>query len=99
MGFSKAQKVKLARLTPFQRSVLAECAKIPKGRTRTYSQLARAIGKPNAARAVGNALAKNPLAPMIPCHRVIKADGSLGSYSGRGGTAKKMRLLEQERYL
>ncbi len=96
MKFSPRQQGLLEKLTPFQRSVLLECAKIPKGRTKTYSQLARAIGKPNAARAVGNALARNPLAPIIPCHRVIRSDGKLGGYSGTGGTAKKRYLLKKE---
>jgi O-6-methylguanine DNA methyltransferase len=97
MKFTRAQREKLAALTPFQQAVLRECAKIPRGQTRTYSQLARAIGKPRAARAVGSALAKNPLAPLIPCHRVIRADGSIGEYSGRGGAKKKKSLLLQER--
>ena len=97
MEFTPSQRKKLALLTPFQRSVLRACAKIPRGQTRTYSQLARAIGKPKAARAVGNALAKNPLAPKIPCHRVVRADGGLGGYSGRGGAKKKKQLLLCER--
>ena len=84
------------QLTPFQRSVLLACAKIPRGQTRTYSQLARQIGKPKAARAVANALAANPLAPTIPCHRVIRSDGKLGGYSGKGGMKTKRRLLEKE---
>jgi len=87
----------LRALTPFQQKVLRECAKIPRGQTRTYSQIARAIGKPHAARAVGNALAINPLAPIIPCHRVVRADGSLGGYSAKGGTGKKRHLLSRER--
>ncbi|MFA6328437.1 MAG: MGMT family protein [Candidatus Micrarchaeia archaeon] len=90
------QKAKLSGLTPFQRSVLFECAKIPKGQVRTYSQIARAVGKPRAARAVGNALAENPLAPIIPCHRVVRADGQLGGYSAKGGQAKKRWLLKSE---
>ena len=96
MRFTARQKAALAALTPFQRSVLFECAKIPKGQTRTYFQIARAIGKPGAARAVGNALAKNPLAPLIPCHRVVKSDGSLGGYSAKGGRGRKRLLLKQE---
>lgn len=93
MEFTAAQKAKLAKLTPFQRNVLLQCARIPKGQTRTYAQIARAIGKTRASRAVGNALAANPLAPLIPCHRVIRSDGKLGGYSGKGGkSAKKLRL-------
>jgi len=97
MGLSKLQKQKLARLTPFQRAVLLACAKIPCGQVRTYSQIARAIGKPKAARAVGNALAANPLPPLIPCHRVIRADGKPGGYSGRGGARMKAKLLKKEK--
>lgn len=96
MKLSSKQMKLLTSLTPFQRAVLLECAKIPKGQTRTYSQIARAIGKPHAARAVGNALAKNPLAPLIPCHRVVRADGKVGGYSGKGGTARKRLLLKKE---
>ena len=96
MNLNFAQKQKLAKLTHFQQSVLFECARIPKGQTRTYTQLARAIGKPKAVRAVANALAINPLAPHIPCHRVIRKDGSLGGYSGRGGIKAKRRLLNAE---
>ncbi len=91
-----AQKAKLSALTPFEREVLAECSRIPKGETISYSELARRIGKPNSARAVGNALAKNPLAPIIPCHRVVKKDGTIGNYSGKGGVKTKRMLLEKE---
>jgi O-6-methylguanine DNA methyltransferase len=94
--FTKKQKAALASLTPFQRAVLLECARIPKGKTITYAQLARRIGKPRAVRAAGNALAINPLAPLIPCHRVVRGDGSLGGYSARGGQRKKRLLLESE---
>jgi len=98
MSFTPAQKKKLSALTPFERAALLECAKIPEGKTRSYSHIARAVGKPQAARAVGNALAKNPLAPLIPCHRVVKKDGKIGGYSARGGARKKRSLLIQERY-
>jgi len=97
MKFTKEQQEKLGKLTPFQRSVLLECSKIPRGQVRTYSQIARAIGKPNAARAVGNALAANPLAPFIPCHRVVRSDGAAGGYSGKGGKIGKTRLLNSEK--
>ncbi|VVB99957.1 Methylated-DNA--protein-cysteine methyltransferase [uncultured archaeon] len=95
--FTKEQKGILQRLTKFQRDVLLACARIPKGQTRTYAQLARSIGKPHSARAVGNALAINPLAPLIPCHRVVRSDGKLGGYSAQGGTKTKMSLLLAER--
>ena len=96
MRLTKNQQAALATLTPFQCKVLLACAKIPRGQTMTYSQLARAIGKPHAARAVGNALAINPLAPIIPCHRVVRADGKLGGYSAKGGAGKKRLLLAME---
>ncbi len=96
MRLTAKQKARLSTLTSFQRSVLFECARIPKGETRTYSQIARAIGRPHSARAVGNALGKNPLAPTIPCHRVVRSDGKLGGYSARGGQAKKRHLLSRE---
>ena len=97
MGIPAKQKKALFALTPFQQAVLAACAKIPKGQTRSYSWIARAIGSPRAARAVGNALSKNPLAPLIPCHRVVRADGALGGYSAKGGAKEKERLLENEK--
>jgi len=96
MKFTKEQRLALSGLTPFQRAVLLECAKIPRGQVRTYSQLAAAIGKPKAARAVGSALAINPLAPLIPCHRVIRADGKMGGYSAKGGKKRKAQLLRNE---
>jgi len=96
LKLSKSQMAAISALTPFQQSVLLECARIPKGQTRTYSQIARAIGKPRAARAVGNALAINPLAPLIPCHRVVRSDGGLGGYSAKGGIAKKRLFLKRE---
>lgn len=98
MHFTAKQKSTLARLTQFQRAVLLECAKIPRGKTMTYAQLARRIGKPHAARAVGNALSINPLAPLIPCHRVVRTDGGMGGYSAKGGVAKKRKLLLRERH-
>jgi methylated-DNA-[protein]-cysteine S-methyltransferase len=87
---------KSAMLTRFEIRVLMECMKIPKGSTSTYSEIAKKIGKPKASRAVANALGKNPFAPLIPCHRVIRSDGSIGGYSARGGAAKKARMLLSE---
>ena len=80
----------------FCQKVWLECAKIPKGETRTYGDLAKRIGNPGAARAVGSALAKNPFAPEIPCHRVVRSDGGLGGYSAPGGIAAKRRILAKE---
>ena len=82
--------------TRFQLKVWAYLSKIPRGRVKTYSQVAKAIGKPLAVRAVANAIGKNPYAPKIPCHRVIRSDGSLGGYSGRGGIKTKRFLLKKE---
>ena len=82
--------------TKFQLKVWAYLSKIPRGRVKTYSQVAKAIGKPLAARAVANAIGKNPYAPKIPCHRVVRSDGSLGGYSGKGGVKIKRFLLKKE---
>jgi len=91
----RKKKTDLKRTT-FQIKVWAYLSKIPRGSTRTYSQVAKGIGKPFAVRAVANAIGKNPYAPRIPCHRVIKSDGSLGGYSGKGGTKTKKMLLKKE---
>lgn len=80
--------------TPFQREVWAGLLRIPYGETRTYGELARALGKPHASRAVGLANGKNPLGIVVPCHRVVGADGSLTGYGG--GLDRKRRLLEAE---
>jgi methylated-DNA-[protein]-cysteine S-methyltransferase len=84
------------RGTKFQLKVWAYLKKIPRGSLKTYSQVANAIGKPQAARAVANAIGKNPHPPKIPCHRVIRSDGSLGGYSGKGGIKTKKMLLKKE---
>ena len=82
--------------TVFQKKVWRELSKIPKGETRTYKEIAIAIGRPLAVRAVANACGKNPHPTKIPCHRVIRSDGKLGGYSAPGGTAAKRRLLKEE---
>jgi methylated-DNA-[protein]-cysteine S-methyltransferase len=69
---------------------------IPAGTVWTYGQMARAIGNPRASQAVGQALGRNPVPVVIPCHRVIASDGSLGGYSGGGGLASKRLLLNLE---
>lgn len=89
------RKLSRYNMTGFQRRVLLETMNIPRGRTITYKQLAERIGSPKAYRAVGTALRKNPLPITIPCHRVIKSDGSLGNYSS-GGAKRKRALLEKE---
>ena len=83
--------------TKFQIKVWKYLISIPKGRIKTYKQVAIAIKCPKAARAVANACAKNPYAPKIPCHRVIRSDGVLGGYSGRGGIRQKLKLLRSEK--
>ena len=83
--------------TDFQIKVFNYLKKIPKGKVKTYLEVAKAIGKPLAVRAVANAIGKNPYPPKIPCHRVIRSDGSLGGYSGKGGIQQKRRLLRAER--
>ena len=82
--------------TVFQLRVWAYLRKIPRGSIKTYSQVAKGIGKPLAVRAVANAIGKNPYATKIPCHRVIRSDGSLGGYSGKGGVKTKRFLLKKE---
>jgi O-6-methylguanine DNA methyltransferase len=84
------------KLTPFARKVLRTCMKIPAGKTVSYSQLASMAGNPRASRAVGSALAKNPVPLIIPCHRVIHSDGSLGNFSAIGGTGTKKKLIALE---
>ena len=83
--------------TKFQLQVWNYLKKIPSGTVKTYKQVAIAINKPKSARAVANACAKNPYAPNIPCHRVIRSDGGLGGYSGRGGIDEKLKLLRSEK--
>ncbi len=81
--------------TAFQRRVMEEVRRIPRGSVRSYADVARAVGRPGAARAVGQVMAANPLALWVPCHRVVRSDGRLGGYSG-GGPEIKRRLLELE---
>ena len=83
--------------TKFQLKVWKYLKSIKKGTVKTYKEVAIAIKNPKSARAVANACAKNPYAPKIPCHRVIRSDGTLGGYSGRGGIKEKLRLLKSEK--
>ena len=85
--------------TNFQKMVWTELKKIPFGETRTYKEIAIAIGKPKAARAVANACGKNPYPIIIPCHRVVRSDGTIGGFTGDGGIEKKRQLLRQENHL
>jgi len=91
----KKKEMKL-KGTKFQLSVWRYLKRIPCGSVKTYSQVAKAIGKPLAVRAVANAIGKNPYPSKIPCHRVIRSDGSLGGYSGKGGIKTKKMLLKKE---
>lgn len=84
-----------ARGTPFQRRVWAALRAIPPGSTASYAEIARQIGRPTAARAVAQACAANTIAVLIPCHRVVRADGGLSGY--RGGVWRKRALLEREK--
>ncbi len=83
-------------LTGFQVDVLIATMKIPKGQTRSYREIAIMAGHPKAYRAVGTTMKKNPFAPIIPCHRVIKSNGKVGNYSS-GGPKKKMEMLMKEK--
>jgi methylated-DNA-[protein]-cysteine S-methyltransferase len=80
--------------TPFQRTVWDQLQAIPYGETISYAELARRVGRPGAARAVGSANGRNPIAIVIPCHRVIASDGTLGGYGG--GLGRKQFLLDLE---
>ena len=86
--------IDLSGVPPFHRKVLAAARRIPYGRTVTYGELARRAGSPRAARAVGQAMAHNPVALLVPCHRVVAAGGGLGGFGG--GLALKRRLLALE---
>jgi methylated-DNA-[protein]-cysteine S-methyltransferase len=81
----------------FNRLVLRGCRKVRFGRTMTYAQLAEKIGRPSAARAVGNALAKNPLPLVISCHRIIRGNGSAGKFSAPRGSELKQKLIKHEK--
>lgn len=80
----------------FRRAVYAAAREIPPGSTRSYGEVARAIGRPDAARDVGMALARNPCPILVPCHRVVAANGALTGFSAPGGLATKRRMLELE---
>ena len=82
--------------TEFQIKVWKEISKIPKGKTKSYKEIAIAIGRPKSSRAVANACGRNPYPIEIPCHRVIKSSGEIGGYSGKGGVEAKKILLSKE---
>jgi methylated-DNA-[protein]-cysteine S-methyltransferase len=91
-------KVHIAAFTSFQRKVLTNLRTVKYGQKISYVQLARLSGSPKAARAIGSVMAANPLPLIIPCHRVIKADGTVGMFSGAGGIKTKKRMLELENH-
>ncbi|NOZ77243.1 MAG: MGMT family protein [Euryarchaeota archaeon] len=84
----------LSSFSDFERRVLARLRDVPPGRVTTYGRLAEAVGSPGAARAVGRVMAKNPFPIVVPCHRVVRSDGSVGGFSC--GPSLKRRLLEAE---
>ena len=90
-------KLDLSGLSPFARKVLRALAKVPYGKTITYGELAKRAGSEKAARAVGSVLANNPLPIVVPCHRVVAGDGSLGGFSAPGGVKFKSKLLNLEK--
>ena len=90
----RALKYDIANLTEFQQAVLRKALQIPRGQVRPYGWIAAEIGSPKAVRAVGTALAGNPVPVLIPCHRVVRTDGTIGDYAL--GTANKRRILENE---
>ncbi len=85
------------KITDFEWQVYEITLSIPMGQTLSYKEVAQKIGRPLASRAVGQALKKNPFAPVIPCHRVVRSDGSLGGYQGTKGLTRKQILLDQEK--
>ena len=94
--FSRDIPLILDGFSSFSISVLTTCREIEIGQTITYGQLAKKAGRPNASRAVGSTLAKNPLPLIIPCHRIIRSDGKMGGFSAPGGITLKKKMLELE---
>ena len=95
-GKNIAKVIKGIKGTDFQKKVWSEICKIESGKVLTYQDIARNIGRPKSSRAVANACGKNPRPIEIPCHRVIRSDGCLGGYSGKGGISTKRKLLKRE---
>jgi AraC family transcriptional regulator of adaptative response/methylated-DNA-[protein]-cysteine methyltransferase len=97
LGTLQLQRPLAAHGSDFQKTVWAELSKIPAGQTITYTELAKRIGNPAAVRAVAGACAANPLAMVVPCHRVLRSDGGISGY--RWGVERKIKLIELEREL
>ncbi len=89
-------QIDLLGLTRFREAVLKACRRVPYGKTASYGDLACAVGNPAAVRAVGSTMANNPLPLVIPCHRVLRADASIGGFSSPHGISEKKRLLALE---
>ena len=103
LGFLKGEAVDLADIPldldtapEFHRKVYEVARTIPPGRTMTYGEIAKIAGVPNESREVGQALGRNPIAIIVPCHRVLGADGKMGGFSANGGVSTKRRMLEIE---
>jgi len=96
VNFSRDIPLILDGFSSFGKTVLTTCREIEIGQTITYGQLAKKAGRPNASRAVGSTLAKNPLPLIIPCHRIIRSDGKMGGFSAPGGITLKKKMLELE---
>jgi methylated-DNA-[protein]-cysteine S-methyltransferase len=92
----RAVALDMEGLPAFDRAVYVAAREIPPGATLTYGEIAKRIGEPAAARDVGVALARNPFAIVVPCHRVVAANGKLGGFSGAGGAGTKLKLLAIE---
>jgi methylated-DNA-[protein]-cysteine S-methyltransferase len=92
----RAIQLDMTRVQPFNARVYETARAIPPGTTRTYGEIARAIGEPDGARTVGQALGRNPFAIIVPCHRVVGADGKLVGFSANGGVRTKLRMLQIE---
>ena len=89
-------RLDLSGVSPFYRRVYGVLRRIRRGRVLTYAEVARRAGSPGAHRSVGSALARNPLPLLVPCHRVVRSDGSLGGFSAPGGLVLKERMLRHE---
>lgn len=89
-------KIDLSEMTDFQQEILKHIRALPFGATTTYGEIADQIGNPNASRAIGQVLRRNPIPIIIPCHRVLSADGTLGGYGGVMGSERKIALLKHE---
>ena len=96
VNFDKGICIRLDGLSEFSQRILTACRNVKYGETISYAQLAKKAGQPKAVRAVGAALAGNPLPLIIPCHRVIYSDGSIGGFSAAGGKRMKEKLLRHE---